>query len=425
MPRTEDPSISDALRRFDQLAVLNEQQLEEIARHVKMLRAARGTCLLEIGSHDSRLLFLLDGVLELLAEDGARRRVRHDDPAAGGPVSRLRPSRYRVTAATEVRYLWVDQNMLDKHYPASSASSAVDDNFSSSSGVELIDSNATHGLMFDVLDDLNHHRIVVPSEAGIAIRIGRSLDTLPADTDRIASTLLICPSLTIKTLRAARAADPANAPIVNCKQAVEQLGIDGVYELAAHCVLRESLRSKSPAVQDRMQRWWRRTLRVSAISRVLAQKSERFDPGLAAMIGLLHSIAEPVMLGHVHRHSDLKDLTLLDNVLRDNRAELGRILLSYWDMPRQVTDAAGQCNNWSYSHAGDADYTDILLVSQWHAVIGSSRPPKMPSLEEMPAAKKLGMAEPSPKLSLKIVEAADSAIEQADALLAGAEQDGQ
>ena len=55
-----------------------------------------------------------------------------------------------------------------------------------------------------------------------------------------------------------------------------------------------------------------------------------------------------------------------------------------------MTDAAGHCNNWSYSHAGDADYTDILLVSQWHAVIGSSRPPKMPSLEEMPAAKKLG-----------------------------------
>ena len=420
MPRTEDLSISDALRRFDQLAVLNEQQLEEIARHVKMHRALRGTCLLEIGSHDSRLLFLLDGELELLAEDGAKRRVRHDDPAAGGPVSRLRPSRYRVTAATEVRYLWVDQTMLDKLNIASSASAGVDDNFSSSSGVELIDSNATHGLMFDVLDDLNNHRIVVPSESGIAIRIGRSLDKPPADVGRIASTLSICPSLTIKVLRAARAADPNNAPVLNCKQAVEQLGIDGVYELAARCVLRESLRSKSPAVQDRMQRWWRRTLRVSAISRVLAQKSERFDPGLAAMIGLLHSIAEPVMLGHVHRHSDLKDLTLLDNVLRDNRAELGRILLSYWDMPRPLTNAAGHCNNWSYGHPGDADYTDILLVSQWHAVIGSNRPPKMPSLEEMPAAKKLGLAEPSPKLSLKIVEAADSAIEQADALLATA-----
>ena len=61
MPQSEDIPISDALRRFDQLAVLNDQPLEEIARHVKMRRAVRGTCLLEIGSHDTRLLFLLDG----------------------------------------------------------------------------------------------------------------------------------------------------------------------------------------------------------------------------------------------------------------------------------------------------------------------------------------------------------------------------
>ena len=46
---------------------------------------------LELGSDDARLLYLVEGELELLAIDGALRRVRHTDTAASGPVSRLRP----------------------------------------------------------------------------------------------------------------------------------------------------------------------------------------------------------------------------------------------------------------------------------------------------------------------------------------------
>jgi HD-like signal output (HDOD) protein len=421
MPQTEDMPISDALRRFHQLAALNDHQLDQIAEQVELKRAARGTCLMEIGGNDSRLLFLLDGELELLAGDGARRRVRHFDPAADDPVSRLRPSRYRVTAVTEIRYLWVDQLLLDQlcEDPAT-PTVLVEEGYTGSGAVDLIDANATHGLVFDVLDDLNNRRIFVPSEPDIAIRTGRALNALQTDIDRIAKTLSICPAMTLKAVRAARAADPARAAVLSCKQAVAQLGADSIYEIAANCVLRESLRTSSLAVQQRMQHWWRRTMRVSAISRVMARMSDRFDPDFAALIGLLYSIAEPVMLRHADRHADLEDNTLLDNVLYDNRAELGRILLSYWDLPRPLIEAAALCNNWSYSHPGEANYVDIMLVAQWHAAIGGGRRQRMPRLEEVPAAEKLGLTEPSPKLSIRIVEAADSAVERTDRLLGAA-----
>jgi hypothetical protein len=74
MPQTEELKISDALRRFDQLSTLNENQLDQVADQVKLRRAARGTCLLDIGGRDPRLLFLIDGVVELVANDGAKTR---------------------------------------------------------------------------------------------------------------------------------------------------------------------------------------------------------------------------------------------------------------------------------------------------------------------------------------------------------------
>lgn len=293
----------------------------------------------------------------------------------------------------------------------------VEESFGDRGGDGLLDSNASHPLMFDVLDDLNKGRIVVPSDQDIAIKIGQTLSGLEGDEVRVANTLAICPALTLKALRAARAADPERRPVLSCRRAVARLGADRIYDLAANCVLRESLRSPSATVQTQMKKWWRQAMKVSAISRVLAKMSERFDPDHAATIGLLHNIAEPVMLYHADRHRDLEDPTLLENVLHDNRAELGRILLSYWDLPRTAIEAAGAGTSWFYHHAGEADYVDITLVAQWHAAIGGDRQHLMPRLEELPAADKLGLKDPSPKLSLKIIEAANNAVGSAEAVI--------
>lgn len=418
MPQTDREPISEALRRFQPLALLNPAQIDEIADHVQLLKAARATCLMEIGSHEPRLLFLLEGELELIADDGASHRVRHDDPAAGGPICKLRPSRYRVTAVSEIRYLWVDQDALQQvgGWPIGGAM-LVEETLLQSSDSDLIDDNASHPVMFDVLDDLNQGRIMVPSDPEVAARVGNALRRLGDDDKLITEMLSVCPALTLKTIRRARDADPERRQVRSCRQAVEQLGAERVFDLAAHCVLRESLRSTSEAARLRMHQWWQQTIRVAAISRVLAGMSERFDPEFSRLIALMHSIGEPVLLQHAHRHADLDDPPLLDDVLQANRAELGRILLSYWDLPRTVIEGAAMCNKYEYQHPGEADYLDILLVAQWHAAIGRDTRRRLPSLEAVPAAAKLGLAEPSPRLSLKILDAADSAVEKTETLL--------
>jgi len=411
-------TINAALRRFERLEDLDERQLTELAQEADMRHAGPGGCVLELGSKDPRLLFLLEGELELIAEDGAVRLVRHTDVAARGPVCRLRPSRYRVTARTDVDYMLVEQDLLDSYSGQGTASAVmVEESYLVSEPNELIDDSATHPLMFDVFDDLNHGRIVVPSDPDVAVRVGRSLLASGTNNARLAEILSICPALSLKVLRAAKAARPDRVAVHNTKQAIDQLGPEQTRDLTVNCVLRESLRTKSEVVRDRMHAWWERTIRVSAISVVLARMSERFDPEYAALIGLLHSIAEPVLLGCADRHPDLADSTALDNVVHHNRAELGRILLSMWGLPREVVDAAARCNQWSYDSSAAADYTDIILVAQWHATIGDSRSRRIPAIEKIPAFQRLGLHSASPELGIKIVETADHAIEKTESLL--------
>ncbi|MDJ0741597.1 MAG: HDOD domain-containing protein [Gammaproteobacteria bacterium] len=416
MPPRNDTDIGAALRQLDPLAGLGDPEIDALARDVQLLQATAGTCLLERGCEDSRQLFLLDGAVELVADDGATHVVRDRDAAARGPVSRLRPSRYRVTARSDVSYLLIDLATLEASNRGNGV--IVEETFAISEPNEFLDDSASHPLIYDVFNDINLGRVVIPSGAKIAVRVGRALQHHEDDLQRFVDSLMACPALTLKTLRAARAGSRKTRCTRSAREAVVALGTAQTYALAVNCVLRETLRTDAEAVERRMQTWWERTVRIAAICRVLARGSERFDPEFAALIGLLHSIAEPVMLGYADRHPDLADAAALDNVLRGNRAEIGRILLAMWDMPRELIEAAAHSNHWGYDHNGEADYTDILLVAQWHATIGDNTRPRNPAFEDIPAFRHLGLDAPSPDASLNIVEAATSAVERINGLLA-------
>jgi HD-like signal output (HDOD) protein len=421
MALAESDPISEALRHFERLSPLGDRDPATLAGDVALLQAAAGDLLLALGSDDSRQLFLLEGELELVAGDNARHRVRASDPAARAPLSRLRPSRYRVSAISDVRYLMVEQHLLEGCVePGCGPGMVVEESYPLGEISELIDDSATHPVMFDILDDFNHDRIVVPLDPAIAVRVGAALAAAGDDSERLAKVIAICPALTLRAVRAAMAADPTAGPIQGCRQAVDLLGAEKLYAMAANCVLRESLRTRADGVAKRMHEWWQRTMRVAAICRVLARMSERFDPDYATLIGLLHAIAEPIVLGYADRHRDLDDAVALDNVVHDNRGELGRMLTTAWGLPRAVREAATLCNHWEYDHPGDADYTDIVLVAQWHATLGvPDGRRRRPGSDRIPAFRRLGLADASPEVSLRIIEAADNAIERGERLLGG------
>lgn len=416
MPPSNQTAISNALRQFDPLAGLDETDLDRLARDAELLHAVAGSQLLDIGCEDSRQLFLIEGELELTADDGATHVVRDRDAAARGPLSRLRPSRYRVTARTAVDYLMIEQSLLDASASAN-AGVIVEESDPVRPPNELLDDSASHPLLYDVFNDINQGRLVVPSAARIAVRVGRTLHCYEDELDLFIDSLMVCPALTLKVLRAARARNRTVRRTRNMHEAVVQLGVEQAYALSVHCVLRETLRTEVGSVSRRMQNWWERSLRISAICRELARTSERFDPQFAALVGLLHGIAEPVMLGFAERHTDLADAAALDNVIQGNRAELGRILFTMWDMPRELIDAAALTGHWGYDHGGEADYTDILLVAQWHSTFGSHDHARVPPLEEIPAFERLALAAASPETSLKIVEAGNHAVDAVSALL--------
>lgn len=76
-----------------------------------------------------------------------------------------------------------------------------------------------------------------------------------------------------------------------------------------------------------------------------------------------------------------------------------------------------EAENWLREHDEEADYADLVIVAQLHTYIGSEEMMTLPTLDQVPALKRLNLGELTPKLSLKILDKADKKISHAREML--------
>lgn len=408
----------EVLQRFDRLSDLEPSDLVRLAERLHLFEAPRGTRLLELGSNEDNTLYLVDGEVELLAQDGNRRTLRAGEPGARRPLSRLRPSQYRVSALGNVRFLKIENDLLETFLHLEEASSMlVEDSYSVDESTLYL--GTENPLMSRVYEELQRGRLVVPSLPSVAERIGQATLNAGQDMRRLARALMVDPAIAAKIIRSVNTElAPHQLPVNTCSEAVSRLGADKTVSLVVNCVLRETLHRPQRFIAERMRAWWERSLRVSAISFVLARLSERFDPEFAALAGLLHRIGEAVLLSYANEMPGELSEQELDRTIADNANEIGRILFGMWNLSPELVTVVKDAGNMMRQHPHAADYADIVVVAERHADIGARRPGCGPAPDQMPAFQRLGLGDVSPEFSLRIVEAANGALAEADAMLA-------
>ena len=407
----------EVLQHFQRFQRLSTAQREALARQLEVSTAAPGQCLLELGSTTDNTLYLLEGKVELRAEDGGVRIINAGDPAARMPISRLRPSLYRVTARSTVRYISIRNQVLEELLQFERPSSIlVEESYLVEEDELQGGSETERAVSGRILDDLRQGRLLMPSVPEVSERAGRAILAAGEDEQAITRALMTEPVLAAKMIQAANRAR-GNDTTETVADAVRRLGSTKVASAAVNCVLRETLRTRNNAIRAAMRSWWERSLRVSAICQVLARQSERFDPELAATAGLLHRIGEPVLLCYVNLLNRRIDAHSLRQLLAGHRAEITRLVATMSHYGPELRTALMEAGDPLRSRPGPADYADILLVAQRHADIGSDASAGGPALDEMPAVERLGLGKVSPEFSLRIVEAARDAVDQASRLL--------
>ncbi len=406
----------EILKRFQPLDQLSDIQLELLGRSIQIHSAGRGLKIVEQGDTTPFSIYLIKGKLRLLSSDGRITEIVEGSHQAKNAIANLIPRRYTVEAVSPTDYLMVDNSLLDGLL-------STDDGYTATeleSDSQILDPLVAENRMMEVLlDDLNNNSLMLPSLPDVAIRVGRAMRDETTNARKLANIVQTDPAITTKLIRAANSPLYAGVtPVDSCAAAIVRLGADTTHKLVLTFALRELFNTRSSVLKTHMRSLWEHSVKVSAVCYILAKFSGRLNPEHALLAGLLHDIGNVAILSYAEKFTEVaNDSEKLHRVMHDMRGRIGSAILRDWGFIEDLIMVTEEAENWFREHEGEGDYADLVIVSQLHTFIGSDKMRQLPTLDRVPALKRLELGELTPKLSLKILDKADEKIAHAQQLL--------
>jgi HD-like signal output (HDOD) protein len=415
MTETAEHPTPAVLRQLSTLREFPADNLQALAEELCIHQARKGSVLLDIGGGDETTLYLLEGACRLIAEDGGEKRIRHTDPSALAPLARLRPSRYRVIADSPVRYLRIDNGLLDASTAALEPSSSLD-SYEVEEEEDFGHLDASNQLTLHIYEDLNAERLLLPSLPHVAMRIGEAVNDEHADAKRIAALIETDPAIAVKIVKAANSARYGGiAHVGTVTEAVARLGLQNTQLLVITFALRELFRTHSKALEERMLDLWEHSRRIAALTQVLADKVGGFNRHEALLAGLVHDIGVLAVIGYARDFADVVDNpAALEASIQALRSQLGGMILAKWQLPAELVAAAKGAEDWYRNHTGQADYADLVIVAQIHDGIAGDLDPA-----QVPALAHLGLSPEEIDRGIDLLHGAADEVAEARRLLAG------
>lgn len=418
MTETADHPSPAVLRRMSQLGDMPPEELDALSRRLFVREASKGTELLSLGSTDDSLLYLLEGKCRLVAADGGERTISHRDPSALTPLARLRPSRYKIEAASVVRYLLIDSAMV--HDGLNSRADAPSSTTLETYTVEEEDDSghmaAENRLTLQIYEDLNTNRLLLPSLPHVAVRIGETVNDDNANARKVAALIETDPAIAVKIVKAANSARYGGVSnLATVAEAVARLGMHNTQTLVITFALRELFRTSSKMLEQRMFVLWEHSRRIAALSAVLANKVGGFNVHEALLAGLVHDIGVLAVIGYARDFPEVTDdPQALEASIESLRKQLSGMILSKWQMPEEMVRAAKEAENWSRDGIDKADYADLVIVAQLHEGIAGSL-----DADKVPSVARLGLSAGDVGNGIELLHNAHEEVAKAKRLLAG------
>jgi HD-like signal output (HDOD) protein len=416
MTETSAHPSPGVLRHLSTFSDMPSDKIDQLSRRLYVHEERKGAVLLPLGATDRSLLYLLEGDCRLVAADGGTKTIAHDDPSARQPLARLRPSQYRVEAATNVRYLLVDETVSAAASGFREQASALSlDSYEVEEEDDFGHMAVENRLTLLIYEDLNADRLLLPSLPHVAVRIGEAVNDDNADARKVAALIETDPAIAVKIVKAANSARFGGvAQIATVTEAVARLGMRNTQILVITFALRELFRTPSKALEKRMLLLWEHSRRIAALAQVLGDRVGGFNIHEALLAGLVHDIGVLAVIGYAREFDDVAaHPDALEASIDSLRAQLSGMILAKWNLPREIVTAAKEAENWHRDHAGPPDYADLVIAAQAHEGLAGEVP-----LAEIPALTRLGLTPAEVGEGIELLNAAHEEVAAAKRLLA-------
>jgi HD-like signal output (HDOD) protein len=174
--------------------------------------------------------------------------------------------------------------------------------------------------------------------------------------------------------------------------------------------------SKHASLKQRITVLWNHSVRVGAISHILATHHTSLKPDEAMLAGVIHDIGKLPLIAKADDNPQLADNgALLDELMNKLHCPLGKVIVQSWEFAPEIITAVAEHEDLA-RNSGQVDLTDVVTVANLLSYAGKEHHSKGANWAEIPAFKKLGI---SPEDSITILEEAREDISEIAELLGG------
>jgi HD-like signal output (HDOD) protein len=245
--------------------------------------------------------------------------------------------------------------------------------------------------------ELSSGRIELPSFPEVAVRVRRILSDPESSIDQVVRVVGSEPSLAARLLRIANSAslNRSGRSVTDLRTAINRIGYNMVRSASISFAMSQIRKSgKLVGLEQPLNELWQRSTLVAAFAYVLARTCSRINPDEAMLTGMMHGIGKLYVLTRAIDHPELfANKNMLDDIVKEWHASIGKAILENWDFPEATAVAVGEQDELERDDTGAGDLRDIIAVAILMATYQTDRAALDRMLLDLPAGIRLGLDE--------------------------------
>ena len=221
----------------------------------------------------------------------------------------------------------------------------------------------------DFSKELSNKKLIFPTSVGATMKIRKALSQPDISNDVVARIIGSEPVLSAKILHLSNTAtfNPQSRNVNDLRAATMLLGFAAVRNIAIAVGMKQLAENKfNGTLSTQMDGLWRRSLRVAALSMVIARTHTRLSADKAMLSGLLHDIGKFYILNRAHHFHDLftSDKVLWD-LIDQWHSSIGSAILEDWEISEDIRNAVLNHRGYTPGRIAKVCLTDVLTTADF------------------------------------------------------------
>lgn len=257
----------------------------------------------------------------------------------------------------------------------------------------------------------------LPSLPESAIKLRKALSDPMVQSSHISKMLSSDPVLVGRLLQT------ANSPlfrglskISDLDMAVTRLGLSCIQNLVMSLTVSALFRDSGKKwMQNKLLEIWNNSIKIAALSEVIARRCNHLENSEALLIGLIHDIGSiPIIQMCGKQYGKPDNPAILDEAIVRLAPSLSRWILEHWQLNERLTPVPDLISDLMREHDGPADYSDVIQVARLHVYRNKPHPLGKVPWQKVPAFAKLSL---TPETSIAVIKEAREEIKSVITLL--------